>query len=318
MPILNDTPDIKNHIAVADSFVFEDFKPYILKAVNKFTRKFVGNLHILLAEPATDEPYDVVLNEARDYLQAALANFGMYMYLPVGSVIIDGSGVASINNDNRTTLAWDQKKDLLRDLLSAGHEAMDLLLACMESNIEAFPSWAASPQFTQNQKLLVNNTATFNEYYTIYESRQTYLALQPAIRQVEDQYLNTFLCPELITFLKKSNPTGAQLLVKELLQKAIVAFTVAKVVEEGVFVIDASSIKLKFDALPTDKIQLPNTDWLEKTTKRQNDNGQNYLAMVTKIITDNISQFNQCAVPIIVAASDGGYQPYSTQSTLAL
>ena len=324
MAILNNTPDIKKHVAVAKSFVFEDLQPYILKAVNKFTRKYVGNLHIILADPATEGANMAVLNEARDYLQAALANFGMYLYTPVGSIMIDGSGMSTSTSDNRASLSWGQKKDIQREFLSAGHEAMDLLLACMEGTPAAFPAWVASMQYTQNKELLVNNTATFNKYYNIYESRQTYLALQPAIRQVEDQYLSTLLCPELITFLKNSALTNAQLQVKENLQKAIVAYTIAKVADEGIFSIDAASIKLKFDVLPDDKVQSPDAgkpaDWLTNTVKKQTANGNNYLDTVVKIITANISQFNQCSVPIIVAnaAAAPAWEPYNTQSTLGL
>src|SRR5690606_29491911 len=125
--------------------------------------------------------------------------------------------------------------------LMAGHTAMDRLLAVLEKNKTIFPTWAESEQYTESKELLVSNTKTFNDCYTIYDSRQTYLALKPAMRQVEDQFLYTFLCPELITFLEEGEPSGVQLQLKKYLQKAIVAFTIAKVVNEGVFIIDGSS-----------------------------------------------------------------------------
>lgn len=322
MAIINSTNDLKKHVSVATTFAIEDLQPYISPAVDEFTSKYVGDLHETLADEATEEPNAAILNKARGYLQAALANFSLYIYTPVGTINIDGSGMSTSINEKRTALSWGEKKDMQRNFLSAGHKAMDRLLAYMEKNKDNFPEWKASAQYTESKKLLVNNTAAFNDCYTIYESRQTYLALQPAMRQVEDQYLYTFLCPELIEHLKTGDLIGVQPKVKEYLQKAIVAFTIAKVADEGIFNIDASGIMLKFDVLSTDTVKSPDygkpADWLTKTVTRQNENAENYLKMAADLITKNIGQFNQCAVPIIVADAGGGFQPYNTQSILAL
>jgi hypothetical protein len=316
--ILNSTEDLKKHVAVMESFNFPNLQPYVAQAADEFTYKYVGDLHEILADETTQGESMAVLNKARGYLQAALANFSLYIYTPVGTINIDSSGMGATVTPNRAALSWGEKKDIQRNFLSAGHKAMDRLLAFMEKNKDAFPEWAASNQYTESNKLLVNNTAAFNSCYTINESRQTYLALQPAIAQVEDQYIRTFLCPELIKHLKTAVLTDVQAEVKEYLQKAIVAFTVAKVADEGIFTIDASSIMLNFSVLTTDKPQAVPTDWLTKTVTRQTQNGENYLKLAANTITKNIEQFNQCAVPIIVGDVAGGFEAYNTQSTLML
>ena len=315
--ILNSTPDLKKHVSVGSTFSFEDLQPYISQAVDEFTSKYVGDLDELLANEADGENM-AKLNKARHYLQAALANFALYLYTPVGTINIDGSGMTNTVTDKRAPLSYGEKKDVQRTFLSAGHKAMDRLLAYMERNKAAFPDWADSTQYTESKRLLVNNTAAFNDIYNIYESRQTFLALRPALQQVEDQYIRTFLCPELLTFLKTDEPTGAQLEVKEFLQKAIVAYTIAKVASEGIFTIDASSLMLKFDVLSNDKPQEVPALWLNNTIATHKSNGDSYLKMVSDLITQNIDQFNQCAVPIIVADSSGGYQAIVTQSVVGL
>jgi len=315
--ILNSTLDLKKHVSVGSSFIFEDLQPYITQAVDEFTSKYVGDLDEILANEADGENM-VKLNKARHYLQAALANFALYLYTPVGTINIDGSGMTNTVTEKRAPLSYGEKKDVQRTFISAGHKAMDRLLAYMERNKAAFPDWADSTQYTESKRLLVNNTAAFNDIYNIYESRQTFLALRPALQQVEDQYIRTFLCPELLTFLKTGNPTGAQLEVKEFLQKAIVAYTIAKVASEGIFTIDASSLMLKFDVLSNDKPQEVPALWLTNTIATHKANGDSYLKMVSDLITQNIDQFNQCAVPIIVADSSGGYQAIVTQSVVGL
>ncbi|RZJ92032.1 MAG: hypothetical protein EOO20_03300 [Chryseobacterium sp.] len=313
MPILSSTSDVKAHVSLAANFEFEDFKPYINKAIVKFTYRYVGNLHITLA----DEQVDPVLAEARTRLQNAICNFGLFIYLPLGSVVLDGSGLSNYVNDNRTPLDWRKEKDIMRELLSSGHEAMDQLLAYMEENKDSFEIWATSPAYTESKKFLVSDTTTFNNYYHIFDSRQTYIALQPAMRQVEDKYIYSLICREVVDHLKSDAFEGVKGQVKEYLQKAVVAFTIAKVCNEGLFIIDATGLKLRFDALPYDKVEAVDTDLLKSTVDGQTAAGRNYLKMVEAVILNNLSEFNQCAVPIIVGQT-GGYTPYNTQSVLSI
>lgn len=319
--ILATTADIKQHVAIAASFQYEDLEPYIKQAVYQFTEKFVGNLDETLADAATGENA-AIKNKARGILQGALANFALYLYTPIGSVMVDSAGFSTSETDQRRTLDWGHKKDLQRNFLMAGHTAMDRLLTYLEQNKAVFADWAGSDQYTESMELLVNNTATFQKYYNIYNSRQTYLALQPSLLQVEDQHIGTLLCPELITHLKTVGVSGKVLQVKTLLQKAIVAFTVAKVAREGIFTIDASGIMLKFDVLSTDKPQSPDygkpAEFLKNTVEQQNIYGQNYLQQATDIIKANLTDFSQCASPIIEATATAGITPYNTTSTLGL
>lgn len=315
--ILSSTTDIKKHVGVSSSFVFEDFEPYIDQAVNQFTRNFVGDLHEVLANEAPAGENKPILHKARGLLQNALVNFGMYIYIPIGAIMFDGSGMSNAKSDKREPISWQQQNDIQRRMLTAGHTAMDLLLELMEKNKTLFPEWAGSEYYTESIELIVSNTGIFNKYYHIFNSRQTYLALKPSLRQVEDQYLNSFLCSALIDHLKKDSVTGINDQVKTTLQKAIVAFTIAKVADEGLFVIGPTGMKLQFNQLPNDKVQPVDLVFLEKTTKAQLSNGQNYLKEVKKLITDNITDFDQCTDPIITTENNSGFI-HNTRSTLGI
>ena len=321
MAILSTTDDIKKHVAIAASFGFDDLVPYIDQAVYQFTEKYVGNLHETLAAEASGADAEIK-NKARGMLQGALANFALYIYTPIGSVQVDSSGFSTNETEGRRTLEWGQKKDLQRNFLMAGHTAMDRLLAYLEKNKTVFPDWAASDQYTESKQLLVNNTDTFQKYYNIYQSRQTYLALQPSLLQVEDQFIGTLICTDLIKHLKETDVTEVKLQVKVLLQKAIVAFTVAKVVREGIFTVDATGIMLKFDVLSTDKVQSPDygkpAEFLTRTAEMQTSYGQNYLKQAVDLIKANLGVFNQCASPIIESSGTAGIFTYNTSGVLGI
>lgn len=318
--ILNSTADLKKYISISGSFQFEDFEPYITKAVNTFTRKYVGDLHTTLKDLATGANSEIE-NEAREHLRNAISNFGYFIYLPLASVMMDSSGISVVTNENRKSAEWWQIKDIRRELLRSGHEAMDLLLEVLEANPEVFTEW--TEKFgTINKELLVHNTETFNKYYHIFGSRQTFLALQPSIRQVEDQYMHTMLCPELIEALK-ANAIGNVLAVKIAMQKAIVAFTIAKVADVGLFLLDENGLRVNFETLIDGRKESPsygkNADQTSSLVTEQLNNGTQYLNLVKQFIETNLSDFNQCELPLLKASTIGtGYTPYDTKGVFSL
>jgi hypothetical protein len=320
--ILETTEDLKKYVSLAQSFEFADFQPYITKAVNAFTKKYIGNLHIFLKdEAATPDIYFEIKNEAREHLRNAIANFGMFIYFPFMQVMLDSSGVTEVNNDQRKSASWGTVKDIKRELLRAGHEAMDYLLEVLEKNPTVFDEWTT--EFgTVNKNLLVHNTATFNEWYHIFNSRQTFLALQPSIRQVEDQYVRTMLCPELITHLK-TDVLGISKEVKTELQKAIVAFTVAKVANVGLFLLDENGLRVNFETLIDGRKESVSygktSDQTSKLVEEQISNGVQYLSVARELIETNIADFTQCDSPLKQPTSSGtGYVPYDTNGILSL
>jgi len=318
--ILETTSDLKKYVTVAQSFEFEDFEPYIQKAINAYTHKYVGNLHTTLVDEATGTNA-TIKNEAREHLRSAIANFGMYIFFPYLQVQLDSSGISVNTSENRAPANWGQIKDIRRELLRAGHESMDLLLAVLDANLEIFEDYA--DKFNQsNNELLVNNAVTFSKYYNIFDSRQTYLALMPIIRKVEDQYLHTFMCSELITELK-ADVAGNLKAVKVALQKAIVAFTVAKVSANGLFVFDERGLRIDFENMSDGRRENPTSgksvDQLKSLAEEEINNGTQYLKLVTEIIESNASDFNQCDFPLVKnSKSLPGYKPYNTKGILGL
>ena len=318
--ILETTIDLKKYVSIAQSFEFQDFEPYIQKAVNAYTHKYVGNLHVTLSDEAIGENSQIK-NQAREHLRSALANFGMYIYMPLLAVQLDSSGISVNTSENRAAASWGQIKDIRRELLRAGHESMDLLLALLDSNLSIFTDYTTNYS-PANNELLVNNSVTFSKYYTIFDSRQTYLALMPIIRKVEDQYLQTFLCPELITALKLG-VTGNLKAVKVALQKAIVAFTVAKVSTNGLFVFDERGLRIDFENMSDGRRENPSygksVDQLQSLAEEEINNGTQYLKLVAEIIESNPGDFNQCTFPLLKnSKSLPGYEPYNTKGVLGL
>ena len=120
-------------------------------------------------------------------LRSAIANFAFFMYLPFFQLQMDGSGMSVMTNEHRKQPEWWQMADAKREILRSGHESMDALLEILEKNPDKFTDFTENYS-TQYKELLVHNASDFNNCYTIFTSRQTFLALVPTIRQVEPKF----------------------------------------------------------------------------------------------------------------------------------
>jgi hypothetical protein len=296
--IFSNTADLQQYVTVNDRFNFERFQPYVTKAVNSFTNRYVGKLHVELEQAESGE--DSIKNEAREHLKAALANFAMFLYLPYMQVQMESTGINVAENANRKNAEWWQVNDIRRDYLRAGHEAMDLLLEVLEKNSELFTDYATNYS-SQYKELLVKNADEFDRWYNIFRSRQTYLAIVPAMRMIETQIFKNSIADDFLKDLKSFNPddshteeqtaeTEAKAKIKDYLQQAVVSFTIAKIYHEGMFHFDASGVKLKFDVLPNEKVQAIDygkaADQLQRAIKSNIDNGTQFMLLAKELIEE--------------------------------
>lgn len=336
--ILESTDQLKKYVSIASSFAFETFEPYINKAAQTFTKRYIGDLHLTIndlidEEASGDESGDEndIYIEARELLRAAIANLGMFLYMPYATVLMDASGVSVVANENRQPVKWFQLKDMRRDLLRSGNESLDALLAFLDENADLFEDYKEN-YCAANNSLIVPNAQTFNNYYNINNSRQTYLALKPTLEIVEDQYIKTMLCSQLVEHLKTDPKKLTQLSenaktslaeLKIILQKALVSFSVSKVAAIGLFILEANGLRLNYEMYidgknapidsgkPSQQLQKLETELLA--------NGTNYLQLAKTYIENNAGDFTVCDEPILNSTTTGaGFKAYDTNGILGL
>ena len=329
MSLITSTEQLKKYVSMADSFQIEDFQPYENKAINTFIQKYIGNPSTTIT--GLEDSDNKTIAEATAHLESAVANLGMFLFLPYLSVIVDSSGISIIKNDQRSTAEWWQIKDIRRDLLRSGLESLDLLLEVLEANLETFEDYKTNYSAVNNELLVATPTA-FSKYYNINNSRQTYLALQPTIRLVEDQYLHTMLCSELISDLK-TNPSELSDLsteqktslstLKTLLEKAIVAFTVSKIASIGVFSLESTGLRINYETFIDGRTEA--ISYGKPSAQIQNleneliTNATNYLQLAKAHIEDHLADFQQCEFPMLNSNTEGtGYKSINTRGVFGL
>ncbi|CAA0149883.1 DUF6712 family protein [Tenacibaculum maritimum] len=290
--IIKDTATLREHISVNGSVDIENLKPYLKKAERNFLKPLIGSEQLTVFELGQT---DVIIKAAQALAQEAVANFGYYLYLPIGAVQISDNGIQVTANENTKQASDKQFKELQRSFKKSGHEALDELLDIMEKSADKFSAWFNSDTYTVYKELLVNKTSIFNKYYHIFNSRQTFVAMKPTIKVVEDQFISPVIGTNLLSALKMNQTNTIRKQVKELLQQSIVAFTIKKIVDNGMFVLDAKGIHMRFDVLPYEKtvtnINLRVNEFLTRTKKTKKMEGEEYLKLALNIINTNASTF---------------------------
>lgn len=294
--IIKDTETLREYLSVNGSVDHENIAPYLKKAERNLLKPLIGATQLAIFDA---EQTDETIIYAQELAQEAVANFGYYMYLPIGAVQISDSGIHVVDIENTKAASDKQFKELQRSFKKSGHEALDELLEYMEENPSRFEAWTTSPNYTVFKELLVNTTAIFNKWFYIFNSRQTFVALKPNLQIVEDRFIKNVLGIELLTALKTTQTVTERKEVKELARKAIVAFTIMLTVDNGMFVFDAQGIHMRFDALPYESTATNSTikvnDFLTRTKANKQTEGEEYLKLALKIIEANPSKFTEYA-----------------------
>ncbi|WP_233898353.1 DUF6712 family protein [Tenacibaculum piscium] len=299
--IIKTTEKLRDFIRVNGSVDIENLEPYLLKAERNLLKPLIGVGQISVFEQELTDP---VLIYAQKLAQDAVANFGYYLYLPIGAVQISDAGILVVESDKAKQASDKKFKELQRSFKKSAHEALDDLLDYMEQYADKFLDWFNSDYYTVYKELLVNRTSVFNKYYYIFNSRQTFIAMMPTIRIVEDQFIKPVIGKKLLDDLKSNQTIQERKEVKEYLQQAIVAFTVMKTVDNGMFVLDARGMHMKFDVLPYEKsvtnVNLKVNDFLTRTKRNKQVAGEEYLKMAKEVILDNTALFPEFEIKAVM------------------
>lgn len=290
--IIKTTEKLREFISVNGSVNIDNLRSSLRKAERNFLRPAIGVVQIAVFDKDQTDP---ILMHAQKLAQEAVANFGYYLYLPIGAVQISDAGILVVESDKAKQASDKRFKELQRSFKKSAHEALDDLLDFMEQSADKFLDWFNSDYYTVYKELLVNKASIFNKWYYIFNSRQTFVAMMPTIRIVEDQFIKSVIGRELLEDLKSNQTIQERKEVKEYLQQAIVAFTVMKTVDNGMFVLDARGMHMKFDVLPYEKsvtnVNLKVNDFLIRTKRNKQVAGEEYLKMAKEIILENPALF---------------------------
>lgn len=285
MRLINNIADLKRHIIVSATFDFAKVLPFAKRVERKIILDLIGQEQYdsIVIHPFNDESTEPI-NQVKELLEEAVANYSLLLAMPTINILITNSGTKTSENKEASNADWKDKRDLNRSLLKTYNEALDDAFQIMEENVTDFPEWRDSKYYTIFKDLIVQHTAQFNDHFSIQKNRQTFCALKPYMREVEDQYLKAMLGTETLDLLKSKSAITIINKAQELAQKAVVAFTVSKAAITGTFAFTDSSFTIASDQLPWEKqSELSKEDRNDLKADRQ-EAGEEYLKSLKELI----------------------------------
>lgn len=193
------TAELKKHYDIDVNTNFDTLKPFIEQAQELYLIPLISQkeFDMLTANIGTTPYPNIPTGLTAKYVilfekaQRCLAYYTMYKALPYLNSSVGDMGVqqkSSKEGTSQSVAQWRHNERLESTLRDADFFA-DNMLSYMEDEKDTFTGWAMSASYTVTKDLFLPNTATFQKYIAISNSRRTYLAFRSFIEQAELKYI---------------------------------------------------------------------------------------------------------------------------------
>jgi len=289
--------EIKQYISVNVSTNYKTLKPYIEVAEREYIKKLLGDDQY---EELTDYYAEHVASEERlddllEHVQRALINLAYYRGFPILIVKMSEQGAYRNENEKQKSLFKYQEVELRKMFKKDGFNGLDAVLEYLETNIDLFPEFQTSPNYTVFKNNFINKTIDFDNIYAIGASRLVFLKLRRFMNIVEDfkilPLIGRDFFDELKTQIKDNSLTTENSKAVEKIKKAVAFYSIEQGLNEiGVNIIDNG---LVFQTREGDykKDTSVKGEELSALSKSARENGEKYLEYLKDFLHENIDDY---------------------------
>jgi hypothetical protein len=169
-------------------------------------------------------------------IRIAEMNLAYFIGFDVLNIITSASGFQRTGDtDNFKGLYKYQEENLRKYFENTGYNGLDDVLKYIEANIEHFPEWEHTTNYTVRKAAIIKDAETFDRICFINNSRLTFLRLQRYITEVIDFEIKPLLATEwatLMTELAKEDPAPKYSALVPEIQKPLAYLSCAILIEK--------------------------------------------------------------------------------------
>jgi hypothetical protein len=291
MKIVRNSDDLSKYVEIAAGAKFPKFAPSVNTAERRFLLPVLGPAMFgKLAEALAGA---AVLSDSMqalaDLAQEAVANIALAISAVRLSVTVSENGLNRIESGTNKTAYQYQIIELRESYTRAGFDALDELLALMESAGDDYPDWKSSTAYTDFKRFFIRSGMEFSQGFDIRNSRYTYLAIRPTMRKVEDFEILPALGKKLFGVIKEQLQAGDlepayERLLDDYIRPAIANLTIARaVLEKSVDVSDFGvSVNVIQDNSNSQQRQPAPLDKIKAVAQQLTEDGNKYLSMLAE------------------------------------
>jgi len=327
--LFRNTEEIKSYLPVNTSLSFEVISPYIKTAERDYLIKLIGlALYNEIANYQGSgsgsgmgdvDPKHIQLLE---YAKTAVINLAILEWSKTGTLQAGNLGLTMQETPNQK-IPYKYKEQEYKDSIKAnGFNALDMMLEYLEENINNFPTFKQSVNYTVFKGHLINQTKEFDTIYFIGGSRLVFIRLQRFIVQAEDFSILPVIGRELfdkvmsvISYQGSGSGSGSGFdytlpspvtdmgRLINMLQKAAVHLSIylgicdlnVNVTEKGLFFESKEGGQGSFSKQTNVMETFVPNEMLPGIARNAYKNGTGYLEMARQFVLKNISSFPEYA-----------------------
>jgi len=225
------TTELKEFFPVNISFDFDQVKPYIATAENKYIKHLVGDDQWEEVEDYYDSESEAIteLDDLIEVLQKPIAYFAVWLASSKLDLKLTNAGFVVSESQGYAPASEHRTKNLKADLLRDAYDSVEVLLRFLEAHIDDYPLWEDSTAYQENFQFFIRNAVEFDKEVRIDESRLTFLNYRPTMRKIQSlkiiPTISKALADQILLEIKTDALTDENALLLEPIRSALANFT---------------------------------------------------------------------------------------------
>ena len=221
------TVEVKDYVAVNANFDWEDIKAQLSQGLSKFIMPAIGRTFAAqLLGAYQSGTLSAAESAAVDKVQAALAPYAVFLWVPLGYVQQSAMGIQEVSSENSSPARQWVTYDLRKALLDQAEAALEELLYYLEENAAAgdpgeFVLWQNSDAYTKLGSGLISSADELSAQVNVARSRRLFQSLKTYLARTERNYIRPVLGRALYDELVADKQAGVLTTEQERLLKEV-------------------------------------------------------------------------------------------------
>jgi hypothetical protein len=294
--LFNDKEELLIYQNVASNFDFDVLKPFIEESERSYLIPFIGKAQFLELESAylasidEDEPVTLVekFQNLLHYCRRPVSALAMYLAAADLAVQVNQNGIRRLEDETSRTAYQYQETNWKSSKLKIGLGQIDDLGDWLDENLDDFPTYAGSVEYTANKEYFLFSAGKFSEHFNINRSRWTFNALKPFMKRIQNHEIKAAIGETKFNELLAEITTGetpgnADLMFK--VREAVAHLAISKAVLQLSLNIDHNGVTAVESGSKTTETKKPVNDSRLVALKHESENtGLFFLEQAQRVI----------------------------------
>jgi hypothetical protein len=250
----------------------------------------------------SDTALDTAQTEYLFLLRRAVTYYAVSYMIPLKVTSPTAAGMTNSNSERTTQTSLSEIKFSLWQVTRLADTHLDTLLDFLENQVQDgnsyFDPFKNAPEHNRGTTPFFRRTQHFQDYFNIFTSRPTFLALTPHIADISEDLIQPILCGDLFTQIAteitKNELTPQNKTLLHHIRRALAPLAVAKAAPYLAIITESDGFKIVSNTEGMDKREAATRQHqaaIASLVERCRADGEDRINKLRKFLTDNITDY---------------------------